>query len=71
MATMSDKPVDHLSYNQLQQELQCCSEVDALRHDLRRECLRRAERWGMVANCSGLVVLGFVAVLSLVSLLQG
>lgn len=67
---MAQQPVHRLSYRELQDELRTTSSLNATRHDLRRECARRAERWGTVANYSGLVVLGFVLVLSAVSLVQ-
>jgi hypothetical protein len=68
---MDDRPVDNLNFYQLRDELHQCPPTHALRHDLRRECLRRAERWGAVANYSGLVMLGIIAVCTLVTIIHG
>ncbi len=57
---MNDQQLKALSLDEMRKMM---SETDALSadyHVLRRECLRRAEGWGKLANCAGCTILFMV-----------
>ncbi len=59
-----DKPaLQHLTLDQLRQHITAHHHLDADYHALRRECLRRAEGWGKLANYAGCSILFLLALI--------
>lgn len=54
-----------LQLKDLQRSLHDCERQCRLRHELRRECLRRAAAWGRLANYAGAAILGCLALMML------
>mgnify|MGYP001258155775 CR=1 FL=1 len=50
-------PVRSLKLQDLQRALHACHRHSRQQNDLRRECLRRAQAWGRLANYAGSVIL--------------
>lgn len=50
-----------LKLQELQRALHDCNRHSVLRHDLRRECIRRAREWGRLANYAGSTILICIA----------
>ena len=46
-----------MQYQDLQRRLHHCGRQASMRHALRRECLRRAQAWGRLANLAGGAIL--------------
>lgn len=57
---MNEQQLRYLSIEEMRQLLAECKMLSADYHLLRRECLRRLDGWGKVANSSGYVVLFLV-----------
>ena len=54
---MDEQQLKDLSIEEMRQRMAKCKMVSADYHLLRRECQRRLEGWGKLANCSGCAIL--------------
>lgn len=64
---MTDTSLQQLSFHELKAALAHSDALHARRHSLRQECLRRIERCNCLLNCTGLVILAYIALSLLLS----